>query len=64
MEIGQRVRLRRLRERPSPEVIKRLGTIGVIEDFKMTDGKGIGVIVRFDDKFSSWFFEDEVEVVG
>jgi hypothetical protein len=29
----------------------------------MTDGSGVGVFIQFDDKFSTWFFEDEVEQV-
>lgn len=61
MEIGQKVRLRRLRDRTSPEVIKRLGKSGVIKDFRMVDGSSVGVVVKFDDNFTTWFFEDELE---
>jgi hypothetical protein len=43
-------------------VIGKLGQTGTIRDFKMTDGSGVGVLVQFDDKFATWFFEDEVEV--
>jgi hypothetical protein len=62
MEIGQKVRVRRLRDRVSQAVIARLGQSGVVRDFKMTDGSGVGVLVQFDDKFATWFFEDEVEL--
>ncbi len=61
MEIGQKVRLRRLRDRTSPEVIKRLGKTGVIKEYKMVDGSGVGIVVKFDDNFTTWFFEDELE---
>lgn len=61
MDIGQKVRVRRLRDRTSQEVIQRLGQVGVIQDYKMVDGSGVGVVVQFDDKFSTWFFEDELE---
>jgi hypothetical protein len=61
MEIGQKVRIRRLRDRVSSEVVSKLGQTGVVQDFKMTDGSGIGVLVQFDDQFSTWFFADEVE---
>jgi hypothetical protein len=61
MEVGQRVRLRRLRDRVPDAVIAKLGQVGTIRDFKMTDGSGVGVLVQFDDKLSTWFFEDEVE---
>lgn len=63
MEVGQKVRVRRLRDRVSNEVVSRLGQVGTIRDFKMTDGSGVGVLIQFDDKFSTWFFEDEVEQV-
>lgn len=61
MEIGQKVRVCRLRDRAPQDVIKQLGKVGVIQDYKMTDGSGVGLVVRFDDKFSTWFFEDELE---
>lgn len=61
MEIGQKVKVCRLRDRTSQDVIKRLGQTGVITDFKMVDGSGVGLIVSFDDKYSTWFFPDELE---
>ncbi len=61
MDIGQKVRVRRLRDRTSQDVISRLGQIGIIQDYKMVDASGVGVVVQFDDKFSTWFFEDELE---
>jgi hypothetical protein len=61
MEIGQKVRIRRLRDRVSQGVIQKLGQVGIVREFKMTDGSGVGVLVQFEDKFSTWFFEDEVE---
>ncbi|WP_448596641.1 cytochrome b6f subunit PetP [Thermoleptolyngbya sp.] len=64
MQIGQKVRVRRLRDRTGQAVIKHLGQVGEVQDFKMTDGSGVGVVVKFDDKFSTWFFEDELEVVS
>lgn len=61
MEIGQKVRVRRLRDRTPQEVVKRLGKTGVIREFKMVDGSGVGIVVKFDDNFTTWFFEDELE---
>lgn len=61
MEIGQKVRVRRFRDRVSQATIDKLGKTGVIQAFKVTDGKGIGVVVQFDDKYTTWFFEDEIE---
>lgn len=62
MEIGQKVKIYRLRDRVSPPVVKRLGQIGIIQGFRMTDASGVGVVVKFDDNFSTWFFEDELRV--
>lgn len=61
MEIGQKVRVCRLRDRSNNDVINRLGQIGIVQAYKMVDGSGVGVVVQFDDKFSTWFFEDEIE---
>lgn len=63
MEVGQKVRVRRLRDRVSNEIVQRLGQTGTIQAFKMTDGSGVGVLIQFDDQFATWFFEDEVEAV-
>jgi len=64
MQVGQKVRLQRLRDRASQEIINHLGQTGTIQGFKMTDGSGVGVVVKFEDNFSTWFFEDELEPVG
>lgn len=63
MDIGQKVRLRRLRDRTSQEVVSRLGQVGVVQSFKMVDGSGVGAVVIFNDQFATWFFEDELEAV-
>lgn len=63
MEIGQKVKVFRLRDRVPSPIAKRLGQVGVIEGYKVTDGSGIGVVVEFDDNFSTWFFEDEIKPV-
>ncbi len=63
MEIGQKVKVYRLRDRVSGEVAGKLGKEGIIREFKMTDGSGVGAVVQFDDKSSTWFFEDELKVV-
>jgi Protein of unknown function (DUF2862) len=61
MEIGQRVRVRRLRDRTSKEVIDHLGKYGIVKDYKVMDGNTVGLVVKFDDNFATWFFEDELE---
>jgi Protein of unknown function (DUF2862) len=64
MEIGQRVRVRRLRDRTSQEVIDHLGKYGVVKEYKVMDGNTIGLVVKFDDNFATWFFEDELELAA
>jgi hypothetical protein len=61
MDIGQKVRVRRLRDRVPTEVVQKLGQTGVVRDFKVVDGRGIGMLVQFDDRYATWFFEDELE---
>ena len=61
MEIGQKVKVYRLRDRVSPNVVSKLGKVGTIKGYKMTDGSGVGVVVQFDDNSSTWFFEDELK---
>ncbi|ARV60963.1 cytochrome B6 [Nostocales cyanobacterium HT-58-2] len=63
MEIGQKVKVLRLRDRVSPSIVKRLGQIGTIEGYKMTDGSGVGIVVKFEDNFATWFFEDELKLL-
>jgi Protein of unknown function (DUF2862) len=63
VEVGQKVRLRRLREQPPKEVVEKLGKTGVIQGYKMVDGSGVGFVVQFDDQLTTWFFEDELEQV-
>jgi hypothetical protein len=61
MEIGQKVKVYRLRDRVSPVVVSKLGKVGTIKGYRMTDGSGVGVVVQFDDNSATWFFEDELK---
>lgn len=64
LEIGQRVQVRRMRDRVSKEVAGRLGKTGVVKDYKVLDGQNIGALVAFDaDDFTTWFFEDELQPI-
>ena len=35
----------------------------VVSDFKITDGKGIGVILLLSNGKEEWFFENEIEII-
>ncbi len=61
MEIGQRVKIIRLRDRVSAEIAGKLGQVGTIKNYKMVDGSGVGWVVEFSDKSSTWFFADELK---
>ncbi|MBE9113233.1 DUF2862 domain-containing protein [Nodosilinea sp. LEGE 07298] len=63
LEIGQKVKVSRLRDRVSKDVSAYLGKRGVISQFKMVDGSGVGVVVEFEDRYTTWFFEDELSAI-
>ncbi len=42
-------------------IVSKLGKVGTIKGYKMTDGSGVGVVVQFDDNSATWFFEDELK---
>ncbi len=63
MEIGQRVRVCCIRDRVAKDISKKLGQVGVIKAYKPTDGSSLGVVVEFEDKLATWFFEDELEPI-
>ena len=34
-----------------------------VKDFRLTDGKGIGVVIEFSSGEEEWFFENEIEIL-
>jgi len=63
MEIGQQVKVRGINERIPAQIVNQLkqNRVGKIVGYKMVDGSGVGYIVEFANKMSTWFFEDELE---
>ena len=53
------------KDRLSKEVIDAINVSSVakINDFRITDGKGIGVILQLSDGKEQWFFEEEIELL-
>ena len=40
-----------------------VSSLGKISDFRITDGKGIGVVLRLSNGKAQWFFEDEIDIL-
>ena len=40
-----------------------VSSLGKISDFRITDGKGIGVILLLSNGKEQWFFEDEIDLL-
>ena len=40
-----------------------VSSMGKISDFRITDGKGIGVVLQLSNGKEQWFFEDEIDLL-
>ena len=40
-----------------------ISSVAEISDFRITDGKGIGVILKLSNGKEQWFFEDEIDLL-
>ena len=60
-----RVNLELSKDRLNQEIIDIIKecSIGKINDFRITDGKGIGVVLLLSNGKEQWFFEDEIELL-
>tara|TARA_B100000941_G_C28013185_1_gene306313 strand:+ start:128 stop:517 length:390 start_codon:yes stop_codon:yes gene_type:complete len=41
----------------------KVSSIGKISDFRITDGKGIGVVLELSNGKEQWFFENEIDLL-
>ena len=59
------VNLELSKNRLNKEIISTLNIspVGKIRDFRITDGKGIGVILQLSNGKEHWFFEDEIDLL-
>ena len=59
------INLELARDRLTKEIIAAINVSSVakIIDFRITDGKGIGVILQLSDGKEQWFFEDEIDLL-
>ena len=53
------------RDRFTKETIDAINvsSLGQISDFRITDGKGIGVVLQLSNGKEQWFFEDEIDLL-
>ena len=53
------------RDRLTKETIDAINvsSLGKISDFRITDGKGIGVVLQLSNGKEQWFFEDEIDLI-
>ena len=59
------VNLELSRDRLTKETIDAItvSSLGKISDFRITDGKGIGVVLQLSNGKEQWFFEDEIDLL-
>ena len=52
------------KDRLTKEVVDaiNISSVAKISDFRITDGKGIGVILQLSNGKEQWFFEDEIDL--
>ena len=67
VQIGNlvQVNLDSSKDRLSKETIEaiNISSLCMISDFKITDGKGIGVVLKLSNGKEEWFFENEIEIL-
>ena len=59
------VNLELSKDRLTKDIIDAINvsSIGKISDFRITDGKGIGVVLKLSNGKEQWFFEDEIDLL-
>ena len=59
------VNLELSKDRLTKDVIDAINVspVAEISDFRITDGKGIGVILKLSNGKEQWFFEDEIDLL-
>ena len=61
--IGSKIKINieQVRDRIPSDLIKQLSDDprGTVIDYKMTDGGGVGLVLKLKDGSQNWFFEDE-----
>ena len=67
VEIGNsvQVNLELSKDRLTKETIDAINvsSLGKVSDFRITDGKGIGVVLQLSNGQEQWFFENEIDLL-
>ena len=67
VQIGNsvQVNLELSKDRLTKETIDAINvsSLGRVNDFRITDGKGIGVVLQLSNGKEQWFFEDEIDLL-
>ena len=53
------------KDRLTKEIVDAINVspVGKVSDFRITDGKGIGVVLKLSNGKEQWFFEDEIDIL-
>ena len=66
-KIGDKVQvsLELSKDRLNKDIIDAINvsSVGTISDFRITDGKGIGVVLQLSNGKEQWFFENEIDIL-
>tara|TARA_Y100001933_G_C18765377_1_gene465862 strand:+ start:26 stop:412 length:387 start_codon:yes stop_codon:yes gene_type:complete len=67
VKIGSTVRINvnLSKDRLTPKTLNAINNNKIcrVKDFRLTDGKGIGIIVELSNGENEWFFENEIEIL-
>jgi len=60
-----KVNLELAKDRLTKETIDAINvsSLGKVSDFRITDGKGIGVVLQLSNEKEQWFFEHEIDLL-
>ena len=59
------INLKQSKDRLTKDIVDaiNISSVAKISDFRITDGKGIGVVLELSNGKEQWFFEDEIDLL-
>ena len=59
------INLKQSKDRLTKDIVDaiKISSVAKISDFRITDGKGIGVVLELSNGKEQWFFEDEIDLL-